>query len=102
MENYLMATKRKPLKRRANRRISSEAIDAWLKNDWSRLHEALDLLPCELSPLPSSMTAYGCTETPPAEPITIMDGSWQQAKDLQAELMAVAGPPGRHSPEGAA
>jgi hypothetical protein len=96
LEN-LMTTKRTPLKRRVNRRISEEAIAAWKAGDWSRLHDALDLLPCEMSPLPSSMTAYGCPETPPAEPITIMDGSWQQAKDLQAELMAIAGPPGRLS-----
>jgi hypothetical protein len=89
-----MATKRTPLKRRTNRRISSEAIDAWRAGSWSQLHEALDLMPFEISPMPG---CYGNTETPPDNPITIMDGSWQQAKDLQAELMAIAGEPGQEA-----
>jgi hypothetical protein len=90
-----MPTTRIPLKKRRNRRITDEAIAAWHACDWARLHEALGLAPFEMSPLPRSLSAYGCTDTAPENPLTIFDGSWEKAKALQEELMAIAGPPGR-------
>jgi hypothetical protein len=93
-----MPTKRTPLKR-SHRRITQAAIEAWKACDYSGLHQALGLRPWEMSPLPEELTPLGCSAEPPTLNKNRLGdmwcASWHQAKELQRELMAIAGPPGR-------
>ncbi len=54
-----MTTKRTPLRRNARVRITPEAVEAYKAGDYIRLHTALGLKPCEVSPLPLSVTPLG-------------------------------------------
>ena len=88
-----MPTRRTPLKRRLVRRLSEDAIKAWLECDYLKLHIALGLHPAEVSPLPDTACGLGCSEgsAPPEYGNRAM--SWQRAVELQRELFRVAGPP---------
>ena len=88
-----MPTRRTPLNRRLARRLSEDAIKAWLECDYLKLHIALGLHPADVSPLPDTACGLGCSEesAPPEYGNRAM--SWQRAVELQRGLFRVAGPP---------
>jgi hypothetical protein len=75
--------------------ISAEAIEAWRRADMKALHRACDLLPCEPSPLPAHLTAYGVGPGgPPVGCNAFWRRAWPKAQALQRALLEIAGPPG--------
>ena len=89
-----MPTKRTPLRRDIRRRITPEAVAAWMAADYHALHAAFGLRPWQSSPLPSCITALGVSE---GDPPSYLDehrrADWLTAQELQRELLAAAGWP---------
>jgi hypothetical protein len=73
-----MATKRTPINRRAHRRITDEAVEAFKAGDHLRLFRALHLRPWEASPLDVS-------QGPRPSYVRDLHG-WEQAQELQRQL----------------
>jgi len=90
-----MPTNRTPINRRAARRITPEAIDAWKRADFMGLHRALGFYPWDPSPLPREITALGINE----DDLSDVDANearergWQKALAFQKQLLALAGWP---------
>jgi hypothetical protein len=75
--------------------IRAEVIEAWKRADFRELHRLCGLAPCEPSPLPMSLHAYGVREgPPPAGCKPFWARGWGRALQLQRTLLAVARPPG--------
>jgi hypothetical protein len=71
------------------------ALDAWHAGDLWALHAACGLAPWELSPLPEDrFGAYGLPTNPDRESDLCIDLSWDEVKQIQDQLYALAGEPG--------
>jgi hypothetical protein len=95
----MMATKRTKLNRRNKHHISQTVVDAWQRGDVRGVHRALDLAPCEYSPVPARFGGYGLPEEKPSDDRIMVAGwrgllGWKGVKALQKELYAIAGEPG--------
>jgi hypothetical protein len=91
-----MPTRRTPLRRSLLRKINPAAIEAWKVADYLALHRALRLSPGDMSPLPETITALGCSEENPPNPDwkpRPWDKSYTQAIELQREFLELAGWP---------
>src|SRR5215467_9016735 len=90
-----MPTNRTPINRRAARRITPEAIDAWKRADFMALHRALGLMPWERSPLPREITALGLNEgdLSAVDADEARDRAYPKVLRLQKQLLALAGWP---------
>jgi hypothetical protein len=75
--------------------IGPEAIAAWKAGDFRALHSLLGLLPCEPSPLPPHLSAYGASPSgPPPGCRPFFRAAYPRVLRLQKELYRVAGAPG--------
>lgn len=86
-----MATKRRPINRARRRKITPDAVEAYLAGDYHRQHAALGLMPWEGSPLPVEVHGLGVDQgEPPAfiarVPHRLAD--YRRAQELQRELEA--------------
>jgi hypothetical protein len=90
-----MPTNRTPINRRAARRITPEAIDAWKRADFMALHRALGLMPWQPSPLPREIDALGINEDDlsAVDADEARDRGWSKALALQKQLLKLAGWP---------
>ena len=84
-----MVTKRTPLHRDRRRKITPEAVEAYIAGDYMRLHRALGLMPWECSPLPDEVCGLGVDQGPRPAYYDERHG-WEQAQELQRELEAAA------------
>ena len=82
-----------PVKRRASKqlthRITPEAVEAFSKAEYGRLHSLLNLRPWCYSPLPSSVTPLGVDDEDcpfDRDALPVRD-SWYVAQDLQTLLI---------------
>ena len=84
-----MPVKRRNSKARPNR-ITPESVEAFRAGDYMALHRALGLPPWHPSPLPDSVDALGVNPKGPPDYRTGESWGefWQQAVELQRELMA--------------
>jgi hypothetical protein len=81
--------------------LTPAAVDAWRAGDYMALHRALGLSPWDASPLPLSVTPLGCDQRTPEQNAKmayehrLYHATWPKALQLQLQLMAIAGNPGR-------
>jgi hypothetical protein len=73
--------------------IPSAAVEAWRAGDVWAAHRALDLAPCEYSPLPRRFGVYGLPDAP-IDSDRVIESSWAKIKGIQDELERLYGPPG--------
>jgi hypothetical protein len=87
-----MTTNRRKLDRTKRPIITEQAVAAWKRADFMALHRALGLKLWETSPLPSEITALGCSE----DELDPADHRYQydvKALALQKQLLSAAGWP---------
>jgi hypothetical protein len=79
-------------------RITPAAVAAFLAGDYRALHHELNLRPWQTSPLPLEVSPLGCDDGEPFNDGEQHRADWENAQQLQRELIAAVRATGRNWP----